>query len=223
MKKSQQGHNPLSWIDWFCSLPGNEYLCKINRAYFEDEFNLTDLRTSISFYSGLDEILSLNLDTDTGHSKVYRASAPAVEVYSRVHARFIVSTEGLELMKQKYEQGLFGSCPRLTCDDQELLPMGETHIFGAQTIRMYCPRCNEVFRPRKKYSSIDGSAFGPSFPHFFLISYLNQVPFDSSQWKLRKRRKILRRRNKGMRIMAVDTYMNYKYKEGSAGSSQSSL
>ena len=38
-------------------------------------------------------------------------------------------------------------------------------------MKVYCPRCEDVFIPKKKCSDIDGAYFGCSFPHILLQSY----------------------------------------------------
>ncbi len=41
-----------------------------------------------------------------------------------IHARFIVTPRGLQLMKHKYTTGCFGTCPRLLCESQPVMPIG---------------------------------------------------------------------------------------------------
>lgn len=38
------------WIQWFCSLPGNDYFCQVPHSYIEDSFNLYGLRAIIPRY-----------------------------------------------------------------------------------------------------------------------------------------------------------------------------
>ena len=35
-------------------------------------------------------------------------------------------------------------------------------------VKVYCPKCEDVYVPKKKYSDIDGAYFGSSFPHILL-------------------------------------------------------
>lgn len=37
--------------------------------------------------------------------------------------------------------------------------------------KVYCPRCEEVYKPRVKVQEIDGVYFGTSFPQHFLMNY----------------------------------------------------
>ena len=46
---------------------------------------------------------------------------------------------------------------------------------------MYCPRCEDVYIPKKKCPDVDGAYFGCSFPQIMLMTYedLKPSPNDS--------------------------------------------
>jgi hypothetical protein len=53
----------LTWISWFCSLPGHEYFCEVAEEFIEDDFNLTGLNAMVPFFK---EALEMVLDVETG-------------------------------------------------------------------------------------------------------------------------------------------------------------
>jgi casein kinase II subunit beta len=48
----------------------------------------------------------------------------AKELYGLIHNRFITTSKGLALIREKYLNGVYGHCPRILCDKQILLPVG---------------------------------------------------------------------------------------------------
>ena len=71
-------------------------------------------------------------------------------------------------MRTKYLNGVFGSCPRVLCDRQLGIPVGMAEDLSISRVKIFCPRCEEVYVPRIKFVDIDGAYFASSFPHIFL-------------------------------------------------------
>lgn len=90
-----------------------------------------------------------------------------MDLYGLIHARFIISSRGLHMMRAKYLNGVFGACPRVLCDRQLVLPVGMSEDLSISRVKVYCPKCEEVYVPRIKFVDIDGAYFGCSFPHIF--------------------------------------------------------
>jgi casein kinase II subunit beta len=90
-----------------------------------------------------------------------------MDLYGLIHSRFIISTRGLHMMRAKYLNGVFGACPRVLCDRQLVLPVGMSEDLSISRVKVYCPKCEEVYVPRIKFVDIDGAYFGCSFPHIF--------------------------------------------------------
>ena len=38
-------------------------------------------------------------------------------------------------------------------------------------MRIFCPRCEDVFWPQSRHKYIDGAFFGTTFPHLLLLTY----------------------------------------------------
>jgi casein kinase II subunit beta len=43
-------------------------------------------------------------------------------------------------------------------------------------VKVYCPKCEDVYVPRIKFVDIDGAYFGCSFPHIFLQTFPELLP-----------------------------------------------
>lgn len=91
-----------------------------------------------------------------------------MDLYGVIHARYILSPHGLNKMREKFLQGAFGTCPRVLCERQHVLPIGVSEELSTSRVKVYCPRCVDVYLPRQKQLDIDGAYFGASFPHVFL-------------------------------------------------------
>jgi len=158
-----------SWISWFCNLKGNEFFCEVDEEFIQDDFNLTGLRNKIPNYDvALDMIL--DQDTDQMTEEIHEVIESSAEMlYGMIHARFIITNHGLTYMHEKFKSFEFGRCPRVLCEGQAVLPIGQVDIPKKHTVKLFCPRCQEIYFPRlSRHSRIDGAYFGTSFPHLLL-------------------------------------------------------
>jgi casein kinase II subunit beta len=161
------------WIKQFCSQPQYSWYCEVDIDYASDWFNHYGLKELIDDY--FDEALELICDTRSkrwlklDEQKIEAIHEQAINLYGLLHARWILQPHGLSLMKEKFQTGTFGQCPRLHCDDQQMLPIGETQIPNKHSAKLFCPRCLDLYRPEG--ISVDGAHFGTTFPHLFLVEY----------------------------------------------------
>jgi casein kinase II subunit beta len=170
----------LTWISWFCSLPGHEYFCEVTEDFIEDDFNLTGLNTMVPFWK---EAMEMVLDVepeDEDTSKIPDVSiveSSAEMLYGLVHQRYILTRAGLQAMAEKYEGGIFGSCPRVYCVGCNVVPCGRVDIPGNDTVKLYCPNCNDIYiPPSSRFQGIDGAFFGTTFPHLFFQTFREWAP-----------------------------------------------
>ncbi|ESW96254.1 hypothetical protein KL918_000204 [Ogataea parapolymorpha] len=159
-----------SWISQYCSIFGHDYFVEVAPEFIEDDFNLTGLSSVVPFYrEALDVILDLEPEVPIKVSNVPLVEHAAQLLYGLIHARFILTKQGYHLMAEKYEQKVFGTCPRYYCEGMRLIPIGRYDQTGIETVRLYCPCCNDIYLPSSsRYLNIDGAFFGTSFAGLFI-------------------------------------------------------
>eukprot|EP01038_Epipyxis_sp_PR26KG_P008614 gene8614-11647_t len=163
------------WISWFCNLNGNHVFCEVEKSYIEDSFNLFGLKQYVNkdFGKVLDTILD-RLEPDEADNEDLSRSAALL--YGLIHARYIITTNGLDQMHNKYAAREFGECPRYNCKSQPVLPIGIADEPKQGTLKLFCPKCQEVYNCNGSQRHIDGAYFGSTFPHLFFMTYENLVP-----------------------------------------------
>lgn len=93
-------------------------------------------------------------------------------LYGLIHQRFICSRVGIQQMSEKYELGHFGLCPRTNCDSTRALPVGLSDIPGEDTVKLYCPTCNDLYvPPNSRFQTVDGAFFGRTFGALFFLTF----------------------------------------------------
>uniref|UniRef100_A0A2K6UN63 Casein kinase II subunit beta n=1 Tax=Saimiri boliviensis boliviensis TaxID=39432 RepID=A0A2K6UN63_SAIBB len=106
----------VSWISWFCGLCDNEF--------------------------SLDMILDLEPDEELqdnpNQSDLIEQGAEML--YGLIHSRYILTNRGIAQMLEKYQQGDFGYCPRVYCENQPMLPAGLSGLPGEAMVKLYCPK-----------------------------------------------------------------------------------
>merc|ERR1711865_726896 len=55
---------------------------------------------------------------------IHKVLETARILYGLIHARYVLTAQGLTDMKAKYKAHEFGSCPRTLCEKQTVLPTG---------------------------------------------------------------------------------------------------
>lgn len=143
--------------------------------------------------------------------------ASAELLYGLVHQRYILTRAGLQAMVRstedaflrftkwlslqvdKYEAGVFGSCPRVYCNGCNVVPCGRSDLPGLDTVKLFCPNCNDLYSPpSSRFQGVDGKPacisdlahalrahaalsrpgafFGTTFAHLFFQSYRELAP-----------------------------------------------
>ncbi|PWN92068.1 hypothetical protein FA10DRAFT_265873 [Acaromyces ingoldii] len=177
--ESDSGTDSLTWISWFCSLPGHEYFAEVSEDFIEDDFNLTGLNALTPFYK---EALEMILDVEPQEDSLKIPDVSIVEssaelLYGLIHQRYILTRQGLQQMAEKYEQGHFGFCPRVFCHSHPVLPCGRSDLPGLDTVKLFCANCVDNYTPpSSRFHAVDGAFFGTTFPHLLFQTYRDLAP-----------------------------------------------
>lgn len=158
------------WIVQYVSGFGKDFYVEVAPEFIEDDFNLTGLSSCVPYYKqALDVILDLEPETPVEQSDVALIEHAAELLYGLIHARYIITKQGMIAMAKKYENNCFGSCPRYYCEGTHMLPIGRFDSPGYETVRLYCPNCNDIYLPSSsRYLNTDGAFFGTSFAGLFM-------------------------------------------------------
>ena len=175
---------PTDWIHWFCKLKGNEYFVEVDEDFIKKEENLEGIKVK----NFIKIILSEKKTKDYNLTQELLVELQEIrEVYGFIHKRFITTPEGLGFMREKYINGIFGYCPRMLCNKQVMLPIGLSEDMRYSQVKVFCPLCQEVYKPRDifygysdkkiiKFDLPDGVFFGTSFPQNFLMHFPDLDP-----------------------------------------------
>lgn len=168
----------VSWIKWFCSLHGNDCLCEVDLAFIVEK-NLRGLSEQVDDFKRTLAIVRGAKPKDSDQmSQSNEVHKNASKLYFLIHQRFILTPEGLRIMRDMYREQLFGICPRVYCRRQPVVPYGVSNEAGVDFVKIYCPRCQDLYRPSQKgkythseASALDGAAFGKVFAQRFFTDF----------------------------------------------------
>jgi casein kinase II subunit beta len=149
------------WVRDFVSR--NQWLCVVASEYVADNFNLYGLSNVIADYTDALKVVRGQITRSSEISEDLQQQAEVL--YGLIHSRYIITFTGVRNMKSRYDKQLFGTCPRVACGNQALLPIGLKPDPGEMRVKAFCPSCQDIY---DSDSQLDGSCFGPYFPHFFL-------------------------------------------------------
>lgn len=169
-----------SWLDSYLDLPASDWLCKIPINYISDEFNVVGIPIDKSHAKpAFQQLVGDSDSSDSFDSDTEDEIDNCTEtLFGLIHARFIFTPEGIQMMKLKYAKGLFGICPRYKCKGEKLLPVGLTDHPNVCNAKVYCPKCHQLYEPDPIHASLDGAYFTVSFPHFFILELKHKSPLE---------------------------------------------
>lgn len=166
------------WIDSYLSSAKGKILAKIDEEFIENTFNITGLKPKIKYFTPAYELIKRNT-TVSAHGKIdqKRIEADSELLYGLIHARFLLTKNGMQQMYEKYQKKLFQECPRVYCKDVQCIPYGISEEIGVEKIKMFCPSCQDIYEVEDNdIKDLDGSCYGPSWVHMFLQKYPSIIP-----------------------------------------------
>jgi casein kinase II subunit beta len=146
-------------------------LCEIPDEFITDHFNQTGLPDICHRFAQCCDIMVGKFDA-TQILPIARELEEQLPIaYGLLHARFIMSPDGLNGVREKYIEMVYGTCPRINCQDEPLLPIGLSSNLSTRAqpnpVRVFCPCCREVYNARPA-QTLDGAFFGPNMCHIFI-------------------------------------------------------
>ena len=175
-----------SWVKKYCALIGNEIYVEVPTSFIDDPVTRHAVyaaynSSNAKFFPYVDEAIRLMTDLpfvsqtllddskDTARRSIEHT---ARDLYDLYHAKYVVSNEGLRSIAEHAKKGMFGQCPRVFCEGNNLLPVGLHNKLAKSTVKCFCSKCRDVYHPIiLKHRKIDGAAFGTTLPHLLLQRY----------------------------------------------------
>lgn len=171
----------MSWISQFCRKEENKWYSKIRHDFATDSFyyygfgnyipNLALAKEMICDTHGVFWDYLPDEDIKAIHDQ-------AKQLYGLIHSKWICTRFGLNEMRKKIRDRRYGSCPRIMCKKNPLMPVGLTLIPNRHSAKLFCSCCSDIYDPPKS-RRIDGAHFGTAFPACLMVT----IPdFDNRQF-----------------------------------------
>jgi casein kinase II subunit beta len=149
----------------------NPWLCCVEQSYLDDNFNLYGLSNEMEDYPTVLKVVR-GEEVEDAEDLQDRAEV----LYGLIHARYLLTFHGIKELQPKYRSHAYGTCPRVACNEQPLLPIGLSPTPGACNVKTYCPCCEDLYDTDIQ---LDGAFFGPYCAHFFLQALKGDIIVES--------------------------------------------
>lgn len=156
-----------NWKSEFLHQKENSWLCDIPNEYIQDAFNLTGLDKIITHFNlCCDVIIGKRQITEISSAISEDVNNQLPRAYGLIHARYIMSPDGLKSVEKYYQEGRYGTCPRVYCRDENVVPIGLSSTPNKSTVKVFCPCCRQIFSQYQ--CTLDGAYFGPNMCQIFI-------------------------------------------------------
>jgi len=143
-------------IDWLLSQEGNHLLCRVEEDYIEDNFNLYGLNKIIPNFRDSIRLLlsdSASVEGCLEEGWVGPSYEHLLDLYGLIHARYILTSQGLSKMRRKLHNNVFGSCPEPEFAESSVLPVGlSDHLRQGPPVG-YCLASGEIYKMGVSYTN----------------------------------------------------------------------
>ena len=165
--------NQLTWINWFFQQSFSKYFIKIDEIFLKDFFNFYGIRQKIPCFKLSYDLIN-EIYNEEELKKYPNINFYNLLLYGHLHSKYILTENGQNLMKIKYNNKDFMKCPRSYCYNFQCLPYGISSDFGEYSIKMFCPNCNNIYEVLdQNFKKIDGACFGSNWIIPFLKKNLD--------------------------------------------------
>lgn len=163
-----------SWVDWFLAGPLGRWFVRVDDSFLTTEHNYYGIQQKVpNFHMAYELIIGPKLSVEAQHKNWPKdIDVYGTCLYGFLHARYLLTSAGLEKMYAKYTENAFPSCPRTLCCGFQMLPMGRSDVIGHDDIKFFCPNCQKIYNaPIDTSLLVDGAFFGPSWIHLFIAKF----------------------------------------------------
>ena len=188
-----------NWVKNFCSAKKSKWFVEIDDDFLKDKRNYKNIEETLSdhykdkkdfqkFYKLAVYLISTKNDSvlteedEKNDSQIYSNSIDdekfleevAESLYGLLHARYIVTNPGLIKMAQKFQRCMFGTCLRVACKSNPVLPIGLSDKPYCFPVKIFCPLCHDIYNLPDEFDFLeytDGAYFGKSFPSIFMLNF----------------------------------------------------
>ena len=158
------------------------WICQIDEEYLYSSVSVYGLEDKVDNFSKALKIVrgKRGFLSSLSPSQQKKVIADSNKLFALLHARYLCTEDGADVMLEKYENGIFGECPRMLCHGEKLLPIGLTYEHGIEAVHTFCPRCHDIYETNEQ---IDGAYFGPDFPLYFMrVNKIGVQPYETKNW-----------------------------------------
>jgi casein kinase II subunit beta len=160
-----------SWLDSFLAEPRSALFVRIDDDFLTNNFNSYGIKQNVEHFNEAFKLLRKGERPSRSDADIDPAalSKQAEIVYGSLHARYLLTRAGQQLMLEKWRTNIFEQCPRVYCRNVVCLPYGVSEVLGKHTVKFFCPGCNDIYSATKpEFTDLDGAYFGPNWVHVFL-------------------------------------------------------